>query len=410
MQESHVQKVRGSVLGASLLIAGCCIGAGMLGVPVLTSVAGFTPSLLMFALSWLFMASTGLLLLEINVFLGGHSGIVSMAEKTLGSVGKAMSWVLFLFLFYSLMGAYVLGSGNILSEFSLEVLGLHIAPWLGSLGFVVVFGLLIFSGTTQVDYFNRALMVGLVAAYIGLVVMGGSHVESDNLAHVDWNAALFVVPPMIISFGFHNLVPSVSYYLGTHKVKRLVVSVLVGSAIPLVIYLLWQWLILGIVPLEGAGGFREALDSGDMATQALRRSVGTAWIVTIAEYFAFFAIVTSLLSVALSFVDFLADGLHVRRTIKGRALLCTLTLLPPFGIAVGYPTIFLKALGYAGAYGAVILFGIIPALMVWVGRYRRDWDMKRLLPGGRPILILVIAFASAIVLLQLARDLGLAGG
>ncbi len=46
MQTHPINK--NNLLGGILLIAGCCIGAGMLGLPVLSALAGFTPSLFMF--------------------------------------------------------------------------------------------------------------------------------------------------------------------------------------------------------------------------------------------------------------------------------------------------------------------------------------------------------------------------
>ena len=61
--------------GGILLVAGCCIGAGMLGLPVLSAQAGFAPSILMFFVCWLFMARTGLLLLEVNC--GMAEGLIS---------------------------------------------------------------------------------------------------------------------------------------------------------------------------------------------------------------------------------------------------------------------------------------------------------------------------------------------
>ncbi len=102
-----------------------------------------------------------------------------------------------------------------------------------------------------------------------------------------------------------------------------------------------------------------------MATKVLRTATGSNWVVTFAEAFGFFAVITSLLSVALSFVDFLSDGLKINRDHRGRALLCALTLIPPYIIGITYPGIFLDALNYAGAFGAVILFGII--LPLWHG-------------------------------------------
>ncbi len=406
MSSNPVPAQRGSVVGSALLVAGCCIGAAMLGLPVLTALAGFGPSFAMFVLAWLFMTTTGLLLLEVNIRYGDRAGIVTMAERTLGTVGKALSWGLFLFLFYSIMVAYVVGSGSLIATMGKEVLGVSLIPWQGSLLCVILFAILIYSGTGGVDYFNRLLMIGLVVSYLGLVYMGFDHVESDHLRHVDWSQAFFVIPPMVISFGFHNLVPSITYYLGTERPNRLKWAIYLGSGLPLVIYLTWEYIILGIIPVEGESGFRQALQQGNMATEALRQAVGSAWVVTLAEYFGFFAIVTSLLSVALSFVDFLADGLNIPRDHRGRALLCLLTLVPPYLVGVIHPAVFLGALNYAGAFGAVILFGIIPALMVWKGRYNLGWTSERLVPGGKVTLAIVIAFATGVVVMQLLRELG----
>ncbi len=405
--ESSIPSARGSVLGSALLIAGCCIGAAMLGLPVLTALAGFQPSVLMFVIAWLFMTATGLLLTEVNITFGDKAGIVTMAERTLGPSGKILSWLLFLFLFYSIMLAYVVGSGSLISAIAFESLGLFMQPWQGSLVCVALFGVLIYTGTAQVDYFNRILMIGLLVAYIGLVTLGSSHVKTKYLSHVDWSHAWYVIPPMIISFGFHNLVPSLSYYMGTENPDRLKKAIYLGSGIPLVIYLIWEYTILGIIPVEGDAGFRQALEQGDMATKVLRAAVGSNWVVTLAEAFGFFAVVTSLLGVALSFVDFLSDGLKINRDSRGRAILCALTLIPPYIIGITYPGVFLHALNYAGAFGAVILFGIIPAIMAWICRYRRHDPVQPLVPGGKVTLTIIIIFGVAVVLLQIARELGI---
>lgn len=400
---------QGSVIGAILLIAGCCTGAGMLGLPILTAFAGFVPSIVLFVISWLFMTTTGLLLLEVNLWFREEVSIVSMAQRTMGAIGRWISWGTFLFLFYSLMVAYIAASGDLLGDFVTASLDIALPSGVGSLLCVLFFGLMIYFGTAVVDHCNRLLMFGLILAYVAMVVMGAPHVESHHLQYANWRAALYIVPPMVISFGYHNLVPSLTTYLG-HERRRLVISIVVGTLIPLICYVIWEWLILGIVPIEGEGGFRQALDEGAIATHALKNAVGSAWVVTAAQYFAFFAIVTSFLAVALSFVDFLADGLHVIKDHKGKALLCLLTLIPPLVFGFIYPGIFLTALNYAGAFGAVILFGILPAWMVWVGRYRFGMRDQMIVPGGRPVLLLVIFFSVAVVFVQLMDELGLMGG
>jgi tyrosine-specific transport protein len=388
---------KGSLLGGTLLVAGCCIGAGMLGLPVLSAQAGFQPSLIMFFLCWLFMLCTGLLLLEVNLWFGGEISIITMAKKTLGRTGQIVSWVVFLFLFYSLMVAYVAASGSLITDFIGETTGHYWHHSVGSLLFCVLFGTLLYLGTGAVDWFNRLLMLGLILSYVCLVAVGASHVRQDLLQHRDWTAVTTVIPAVIISFGFHNLIPSLTTYFDS-DVKRLKWAVILGSLIPLIIYLLWQWIILGIVPLQE---FKVALDKGEIATEALKSAVGASWVVDVAQAFAFFAIITSFLSVSLSFVDFLADGLGIKKTPKGKVVLALLVLGPPFLCALLYPDIFLKALNIAGGFGAVILFGILPALMVWKGRYTQQLGFPQIVPGGKFLLLAIMAFSGWVIALQL---------
>lgn len=389
----------GSVAGATLLITGCCIGAGMLGLPVMTAVTGFVPSLTMFLVSWLFMTATALLLLEVNLWFKDDVSIISMAGRTLGRAGKLAGWLCFSFLFYALGVAYIAGSGELISNFLQETTGLTVPYWTGSLVVSCLFGVFVYLGTKSVDLFNRVLMAGLIVSYILLVIFGAPYVNTENLRHKDWTTASLVLPVMIISFGFHNLIPSLTTYLN-RDAKRLRLAIICGSAIPLCVYLVWEWLILGLVPIQGKDSFLEILEEGNMATELLKKAAGTLWVVDLAEYFAFFAILTSFLGNSLSFVDFLADGLKIKKDHIGKFWLCLLVILPPFLMAQIYPRIFLTALNYAGAFGAVILFGVLPALMVWSGRYRQHFGQAPQVPGGKIVLSTIIVFALGVMSLQ----------
>ena len=117
---------KGSILGGILLVAGCCVGAGMLGLPVLSAQAGFQPSVVIFFICWLFMLCTGLLWLEVNLWYGEDINIVTMAERSLGRGGKIVSWFVFLFLFYSLMVAYIAASGSLISDFTRGITGMDL--------------------------------------------------------------------------------------------------------------------------------------------------------------------------------------------------------------------------------------------------------------------------------------------
>jgi tyrosine-specific transport protein len=389
----------GSLPGAILLITGCCIGAGMLGLPVMSAIAGFKPSLAMFLLSWLFMTTTALLLLEVNLWFPNEVSIITMAGKTLGVLGRAAGWACFAFLFYALGIAYISASGDLIASFLKQSLHVDAPNWLGSVAVSFLFGAFVYLGTYAVDHFNRLLMGGLVLTYLLLVILGAPHVDSSYLRHQDWTLATVMLPVMIICFGFHNLIPSLTTYL-QRDVKRLRLAVICGSAIPLVIYLIWEWLILGIVPFNSKEGFLEVIDEGSMATELLKNAVGTSLVVYIAQYFALFAILTSFLGNSLSFVDFLADGLKIEKTPTGKLGLCFLVIAPSLTLALIYPHLFLSALNYAGVFGAVILFGILPTLMVWSGRYRQNIGSIRIVPGGKAVLALILIFALMVMAMQ----------
>lgn len=389
----------GHVTGGILLVAGSCIGAGMLGLPVLSAEAGFQPSILMFILCWLFMCCTGLLLLEVNLSFKDETNLITLAERTLGPFGKIIAWILFVFLFYCLMVAYASASGALFTDFFEEIIGFNLPNVFGSFVMTAFFGCMVYLGTSAVDYLNRGLMVGLILSYCLLLFLGAPHVNSEFLKTSNFSALFLVVPAMVISFGFHNLIPSLTTYLN-HDVKKLKVVFILGSFIPLLIYIAWEWLLLGMIPFEGSSGFKTALSDGDLTTKVLKANIGGSFVVDLAHYFAFFAIVTSFLGVALSFVDFLSDGLHIKKTAKGKFYLSCLALVPPFIFSIIYPNLFLSALNCAGSFGAVILFGILPALMVWSLRYAKKIQSTPIVPGGKWTLGLVIFISLTILYLQ----------
>lgn len=401
-----LQTKTGSLFGGILLLAGSCIGAGMLALPVVTGMGGFFPAIIMFVVSWLFMCSTGLLLLEANLFIGHHCSLISIAEKTLGRVGKNLCWLLFLFLFYSLSVAYISASGSILSTILLDLLRIEVSPWVGSMLFTATFSWVIYVGVRHVDYLNRFLMLGLIISYFLLVFLGSLYINPQYLSAYSWPFAFVSLPILIISFGFHNMVPSLAMYLHG-DVKRLKIIIIVGSLMPLFTYLIWEAVMLGIIPAEGRCGLAHALNKGEAATQALWCVVGRSWINVAAQSFALFAIVTSFLAQVLSLVDFLSDGLKISKIGRNRVALILLSVFPPLIFALANPGIFIKALNWAGGFAAVILFGVMPVLMVWKIRYKEQTTSQTLLPGGRPILSIIMLIALAIFFMQVAQEFGI---
>jgi tyrosine-specific transport protein len=271
---------------------------------------------------------------------------------------------------------------------------------LGSIISSFILGLIVMAGTAAVDGVNRIFMVGLVITYFLLLIIGLPHIQADLLGYTNWMGTFVAIPLMVISFGYHNLVPTITEYL-EHNKREVVKSIVIGSSLPLFVYLLWNGLILGLIP----EGYEEAMASGDMATQALRKVSEAAKVNDLADVFAFFALVTSFLAVALSLVDFLRDGFHKAGVGLHRLLYVCLAIIPPLVFAIVYPKAFLMALGYAGGFATVILFGVLPALMAWRGRYIMKIESEPILPGGKCSLIAIIVISGIVVIAQLMGGL-----
>lgn len=344
-------------LGASLLIAGCCIGAGMLGIPVVTAEAGFYPSLLFFILAWGFMTAAGLLLAKLVLsFNKPDIHLLSMAEATLGRSGKLAAWILFAFLFYAIMTAYVIAAGVLISGFT----GLNF--YLSALGLVAGMFVAIARGVRLIDSLNRYLLFGMVACYVLLVTFGLPSVSLDRLDRADFSAGWAALPILVICFGFHNLIPSLATYL-KQDFRLLKKAIITGSLISLTIYLMWEFVILGLVPEHSVAEWVEAEQKGELVTQVLADTVGSKTVVGLAQGFAFLAIATSFLPVAFSFLDFLKDGLQNIKQKASDKTLALAVLVPPLVLSLSDPHLFLEALDFAGGICTVGIFGILPAIM-----------------------------------------------
>jgi tyrosine-specific transport protein len=389
------------LFSGSLLVSGTAIGAGMLALPVATAEAGFFPALVLYILCWFFMAATGLLMLEVCMWMPKDANLVSMSYHLLGTKGKMISWILYLFLFYCLTIAYAAGGGGFVTSLSMGA----ISSKMGIVIFALIFSPIVYLGTKAVDKVNMVLMMGLILSYFAFVFLGLNYVEPSQLKHQNWSVAAFALPIIFTSFSYQGIIPSlVSYMNGNAKAVRW--SIVIGTTFPLIIYVIWEFLILGIVPLEGDLGLLSARSLGYNAVQPLKAIVSSPWVYAIGQAFAFFALTTSYLGVSLGLVDFLSDGLKVAKVGLKKLALCFAVFFPPVVISMSNPTIFLSALTYAGGIGCALLLGLIPVLMVWSGRYHKGMGVRHAqVKGGKKFLIILMLFVILEVIIECIAEM-----
>ncbi len=378
----------GHVLGGTLLIAGTTIGVGMLALPVATGPSGFLPSITIYLACWLFMLCTGLLLLEVCLWMPKEANLITMAHKLLGNAGKNICWVVYLFLFVTVMIAHVVGGGSILRE----IFGTALNPAVATIAYVILFSPIVYLGTHSVDRLNMGLMAGVIITYLLFIFAAFGSVNTALLHYMNWSKAWIAIPILFTAFTYQVIIPTLVTYM-ERNVKRVRLAIFFGTSIPLLVYLIWEYLILGIIPVEGPGGLIEAAEGGNNAVMPLKQYLNNPSLFTIGKAFAFFTMTTSYIALALAYLDFLADGLKIVKKGIKKVGLCLAIFVPPVLIALTYPDVFLTALGYAGGFSCAILFGIFPPLMVWVGRYKKKYGRSnQQLPGGRVFLAVLISF------------------
>ncbi|GFP94243.1 tyrosine-specific transport protein [Phtheirospermum japonicum] len=124
----------------------------------------------------------------------------------------------------------------------------------------------------------------------------------------------------------------------------------------------------------------------------------------------------------LSKVSTLVDPLQQLRSTSGavgvvlklpagqnRPLPYLLTLVPPLILSLLDPEIFFKALDFAGTYGVLVLFGVLPAAMSWSDRYSESSESPKIplmVPGGKFTLSLVIGGAGLVILTEIIENFG----
>ncbi len=343
------------------------------------------------------MTAGALLILEVNLRLPAGSNMVSMARETLGLPGQIIAWVTYLFLLYTLLAAYISGGSDVLNAL-LQSAHLNLPTWITSVTYTLIFSLVIYHGIRAVDYVNRGLMIGKLGVYLLLIVIISPHVHPASWQGGSLSAITSSLMILVSSFGFASIVPSLREYFND-DIPALRKVIIYGSLIPLVCYIVWEAVIMGVVERNGSHGLIALMQSDHATsglTQALSDSLHSSWITAFFSFFTSICMVTALLGVSLGLFDFLADGLKLKKGGFQGKLTLALTFIPPLVVVLINPGIYLKAFNYAGVC-CVLLLLLLPVVMAWRGRKKSDNSLI-FIPGGN-FALTVIGCTAAILLI-----------
>ena len=397
--------MKNRTLGSILLVAGTTIGAGMLAMPLVGAGVGFSVTLLLLLLLWLLMCYTALLLLEAYQHQPADTGLGTLARHYLGVPGQWLTSFSMLFLMYALTAAYISGAGELLTSSLSRLYAQALPAWAGTLLFTLVAGGIVCIGTHSIDLLNRILFSAKILFLILVLALMVPHIEKNNLTSlpVENGVVLAAIPVMFTAFGFHGSIPSVIRYMGGN-IHRLRWVFIIGSAIPLLAYILWQLSALGSIPTATFASIIATHTGLNGLLQAVSHMLSSHYVEQIVQLFAALALATSFFGVSLGLFDYLADLLKRTNTTQGRLQTGLITFLPPLFFALFYPQGFVMVLGFAAVALAVLAL-FLPALLAL--QTRKIHQRRYQVWGGKPALILVLICGILVITIQTGITIGL---
>ncbi|CDL80171.1 Tyrosine-specific transport protein [Xenorhabdus cabanillasii JM26] len=396
--------MKNRTIGSIFIVAGTTIGAGMLAMPLAAAGVGFGTILAMLITLWALMSYTALLLVEVYQYNQANTGLGTIAKRYLGIGGQVLTGFSMLFLMYALTTAYISGAGELLAVSLSAWMDKTITVSTGIIVFTIVAGGVVCISTQSVDVMNRLLFTAKIVFLVVVLGVMMPHVDKINLISmpIEKGLVLSAIPVIFTSFGFHGSVPSiVSYMKGdTNKLRKIFI---IGSAIPLGAYILWQLVTLGAISSSTFVGILAQQSGLNGLLQAVREVVASPKVELAVHLFADLALATSFLGVSLGLFDYLADLLKRRNHAKGRLQTGLMTFTPPMLCALFYPN-FVMALTFA-AVALSILALLLPCLLVWRSREENQGGYR--VKGSNPALILVFLCGLAVIAIQIGIVTGM---
>jgi tyrosine-specific transport protein len=394
----------GSVLGSTALIAGTTVGAGILALPAVTLPSGIIPSTVLLIIVWLYTLISGLLIAEVtlNGMRQGQisNGLLAMAESTLGKIAAKFAGGAYLFLHYALLVAYITQGGEVLRSLLAKFWGveLNLPIWAGTTAFALLFGGIMYFGRDKlVEKINSAFVAVLIVSFAGLLFLASGQVKISQFILQDWTALPPAISVMLVALFYHNVIPVIATQL-EGDAKKVRQSIVIGSAIPLLMFLAWNTVILGSISPELIQEF--AVEGKIFDPLQILSSGGAGELLGILVLvFSEFALATSFIGFVYGLLGFFQDAFN---PTSPRLSLYGLILIPPLSLSILSPSIFFTALDYAGSFSTSILGGIIPALMAWKQRQKNlNTIHHRLVPGGNVTLLIIFALAIILIVKEL---------
>jgi len=366
-------------------LIGTIIGAGILGIPYVIAKAGLLAGIID-------IIGIGILFTILNLYMGeitlrtkGNHQLTGYAEKYLGKKGKLILTISMIIEIYGALIAYTMGEGTSLASlFGGNAL-------LYSTLFFIIASFLIFKGLKTVGKTEFILVTGLVITIIIVSFVSTPHISQTNYSMGKGNV---FIPLGIILFSFLGItsIPILKEQL-TKKRKEIKKAIIIGSLVPILIYLVFALVVVGIIGIKGF----ESLSIDERIASAALNIFVKGPIGIFVNIFAIIAMGTSFLALGIALKKMYEYDYNFKRT---QAWLLTITiplLIFLWDAFISDITNFIEILSFTGALSAGITYILV--IMMFnkakkIGKRKPEFEIKSYKLFNYMLVILLILAVS----------------
>jgi tyrosine-specific transport protein len=270
------------VFSAIATLAGCTIGAGILGIPYVVAKAGIVTGLINIALVGIIFIVINLCLGEVTLRTKGKHQLTGYAGKYLGKVGKYIMFIAVIIGDFGAIIAYIMGGGTAISSL------FGISELFASTIFFAIMATLIFFGLKAIEDSEAIATPILLTMLVFFIVMAFIKFNPNNFS--GFNGKSFFVPFGVIIFAMIGTaaIPEMREELSKNK-KSMKKAIIIGTLIPLVLYALFAVAIVGV----------HGLNTNEIGSMNIADIIGEN-LSFLGALFAIFNMATSFLAIGLA--------------------------------------------------------------------------------------------------------------
>ena len=393
----------GKTIGSIFILAGTSLGAGMLALPIAIAKIGLLSGIFFMLLIWALMTLAAFMILEVTIKFGKPLTISKICNSVVGNSASITGDLSIIVLFYALLAAYISAGPGVCNQILEPLLSFEIPRYIITLIFTLTLAGMVQWCVKAVDYSNRFFFFIKLLAFTAMILILFSHFNTTNVSlNLAFSQNLATTIPLIfISFGFHGSITAVIKYVGIKNIVSLRKILLVSSLIPLVVYLLFVISVLGVLPQSD---FAIILANGgdvEIFVERLSNKLVNSNISYVIQCFSCLAIITSFLGVSVGLLDFFNEKILKLSKQRNTKRAFFITFLPPAIIALLFPTIFIKALGF-GAIALSILAVILPSLCAYKMVNQNQYQNPNCyISDSKTAILITLGFGCSIVITEL---------